>query len=179
MTENTNYIFEELLKAVQPNRGLFVIPLPTGAGKTYNSCLMMAEELKKEDARRIIYVTDAKKQLDATIEDIEKNLKKTGLKLKMYDILRVYSQEEQWERAFTDPDIRMRMEASKLFQGERAFTNLKRLYSYTDVTDEVAEEISKNRLRLMEKVRKEVFTPIRQTYKKESDEVIASHTSVR
>ena len=175
MTENTNYIFEELLKAVQPNRGLFVIPLPTGAGKTYNSCLMMAEELKKEDARRIIYVTDAKKQLDATIEDIEKNLKKTGLKLKMYDILRVYSQEEQWERAFTDPDIRMRMEASKLFQGERAFTNLKRLYSYTDVTDEVAEEISKNRLRLMEKVRKEVFTPIRQTYKKESDEVIASH----
>lgn len=175
MTENTNYIFEELLKAVLPNRGLFVIPLPTGAGKTYNSCLMMAEELKKEDARRIIYVTDAKKQLDATIEDIEKNLKKTGLKLKMYDILRVYSQEEQWERAFTDPDIRMRMEASKLFQGERAFTNLKRLYSYTDVTDEVAEEISKNRLRLMEKVRKEVFTPIRQTYKKESDEVIASH----
>ncbi|MGG6546761.1 UNVERIFIED_CONTAM: hypothetical protein NY100_15260, partial [Prevotella sp. 15_C9] len=49
------------------------------------------------------------------------------------------------------------------------------MYSYTDVTDEVAEEISKNRLRLMEKVRKEVFTPIRQTYKKESDEVIASH----
>lgn len=71
MTENTNYIFEELFKAAQPNRGLFVMPLPTGAGKTYNSCQMMAEELKKEDARRIIYVTDAKKQLDATIEDIE------------------------------------------------------------------------------------------------------------
>ena len=70
MAENTNCIFEELLKAVQSNRGLFVIPLPTGASKTYNSCLMMAEELKKEDARRIIYVTDAKKQLDATIEDI-------------------------------------------------------------------------------------------------------------
>lgn len=175
MTENTNYIFEELLKAVQPYRGLFVIPLPTGAGKTYNSCLMMAEELKKKDARRIIYVTDAKKQLDATTGDIEKNLKKNGLKLKKHDILRVYSQEEQWERAFTDPDIRMRMEASKLFQGERAFANLKRLYSYTDVTDEVTEEIGKSRLRLMEKVRKEVFTPIRQIYKKESDEVIASH----
>ena len=82
MTENTNYIFEELFKAAQPNRGLFVMPLPTGAGKTYNSCQMMAEELKKEDARRIIYVTDAKKQLDATIEDIEKNLKKNGLKLR-------------------------------------------------------------------------------------------------
>ena len=47
MTENTNYIFEELLRAAQPNRGLFVMPLPTGAGKTYNSCQMMAEELKK------------------------------------------------------------------------------------------------------------------------------------
>lgn len=175
MAENTNCIFEELLKAVQSNRGLFVIPLPTGAGKTYNSCLMMAEELKKEDARRIIYVTDAKKQLDATIEDIEKNLKKTGLKLKKHDILRVYSQEEQWERAFTDPNIRMKMEANMLFQGERTFANLKRLYSYTDVMDEVAEEIGKNRLRLMEKVRKEVFTPIRQKHKKESDEVIASH----
>lgn len=34
MTENTNYIFEELFKAAQPNRGLFVMPLPTGAGKT-------------------------------------------------------------------------------------------------------------------------------------------------
>lgn len=33
MTENTNYIFEELFKAAQPNRGLFVMPLPTGAGK--------------------------------------------------------------------------------------------------------------------------------------------------
>lgn len=126
MTENTNYIFEELFKAAQPNRGLFVMPLPTGAGKTYNSCQMMAEELKKEDARRIIYVTDAKKQLDATIEDIEKNLKRNGLKLKEHDILRVYSQEEQWERAFTDPDIRMKMEGSKLFQGERTFANLKR-----------------------------------------------------
>ena len=99
---------------------------------------------------RIIYVTDAKKQLDATIEDIEKNLKKNGLKLKKHDILRVYSQEEQWERAFTDPDICMRMEASKLFQDERTFANLKRLYSYTDITDGVAEEIGKNRLRLME-----------------------------
>lgn len=29
MTENTNYIFEELFKAAQPNRGLFVMPLPT------------------------------------------------------------------------------------------------------------------------------------------------------
>ena len=63
-----NCIFEELLKAAQHKRGLFVIPLPTGSGKTYNSCLLMAEELKKEDARRIFYVTDAKKQLDATIE---------------------------------------------------------------------------------------------------------------
>ena len=44
-----NCIFEELLKAAQPKRGLFVIPLPTGSGKTYNSCLLMAEELKKED----------------------------------------------------------------------------------------------------------------------------------
>ena len=52
MTENTNYIFEELFKAAQPNRGLFVMPLPTGAGKTYNSCQMMAEELKKEDANK-------------------------------------------------------------------------------------------------------------------------------
>ena len=175
MTENTNYIFEEQFKAAQPNRGLFVMPLPTGAGKTYNSCQMMAEELKKEDARRIIYVTDAKKQLDATIEDIEKNLKKNGLKLKEHDILRVYSQEEQWERAFTDSDIRMKMEGSKLFQGERTFANLKRLYSYTDVTDEMVEEIGKNRLHLMEKVRRKVFTPIRQKYKKETDEVIASH----
>lgn len=57
-----NCIFEELLKAAQHKRGLFVIPLPTGSGKTYNSCLLMAEELKKEDARRIFYVTDAKKQ---------------------------------------------------------------------------------------------------------------------
>ena len=55
-----NCIFEELLKAAQPKCGLFVIPLPTGSGKTYNSCLLMAEELKKEDARRIFYVTDAK-----------------------------------------------------------------------------------------------------------------------
>ena len=67
-----NCIFEELLKAAHPKRGLFVIPLPTGSGKTYNSCLLMAEELKKEDARRIFYVTDAKKQLDATVEDIKK-----------------------------------------------------------------------------------------------------------
>lgn len=36
------------------------------------------EELKKEDARRIFYVTDAKKQLDATIEDIRKNLTRSG-----------------------------------------------------------------------------------------------------
>lgn len=48
MTENTNYIFEELFKAAQPNRGLFVMPLPTGAGKTYNSCQMMAEELRRK-----------------------------------------------------------------------------------------------------------------------------------
>ena len=38
-----NCIFEELLKAAQPKCGLFVIPLPTGSGKTYNSCLLMAE----------------------------------------------------------------------------------------------------------------------------------------
>lgn len=173
--EDRNYIFEELLKAAQPKRGLFVIPLPTGAGKTYNSCLLMAEELKKTDARRIFYVTDAKKQLDSTIEDIEKNLKKSDIKLQKHDILRVYSQEEQWERAFTNQDILLKMEADKLFQGDKAFSNLKRLYSYTDVTDELAEEITKNRLRLMEKVRKEAITPIRQKYAKETDDVIASH----
>ena len=111
----------------------------------------MAEELKKEDARRIIYVTDAKKQLDATIEDIEKNLKKNGLKLKKHDILRVYSQEEQWERAFTDLISVWRWRGTNCFKGERTFANLKRLYSYTDVTDEMVEEIGKNRLRLMEK----------------------------
>lgn len=129
-----NCIFEELLKAAQPKRGLFVIPLPTGSGKTYNSCLLMAEELKKEDARRIFYVTDAKKQLDATIEDIRKNLTRSGIKLQKHDILRVYSQEEQWERAFTDPAILQRMEANPLFQGDKAFANLKRLYTYNDVT---------------------------------------------
>lgn len=42
-----NCIFEELLKAAHPKRGLFVIPLPTGSGKTYNSCLLMAEECNR------------------------------------------------------------------------------------------------------------------------------------
>lgn len=170
-----NCIFEELLKAAQPKRGLFVIPLPTGSGKTYNSCLLMAEELKKEDARRIFYVTDAKKQLDATIEDIRKNLTRSGIKLQKHDILRVYSQEEQWERAFTDPSILQRMEANPLFQGDKAFANLKRLYTYNDVTEGITEEIAKNRSRLIDKVRKEALTPIRQKYKNETDEVIASH----
>lgn len=170
-----NCIFEELLKAAQPKCGLFVIPLPTGSGKTYNSCLLMAEELKKEDARRIFYVTDAKKQLDATIEDIRKNLTRSGIKLQKHDILRVYSQEEQWERAFTDPAILQRMEANPLFQGDKAFANLKRLYTYNDVTEGITEEIAKNRSRLIDKVRKEALTPIRQKYKNETDEVIASH----
>lgn len=171
----SNYIFEELLKAAQPKRGLFVIPLPTGSGKTYNSCMLMAEELKKEDARRIFYVTDAKKQLDATIEDIEKNLTRNGVKLKKHDILRVYSQEEQWKHAFTNPDIFRRMENNPLFQGDKAFGILKRLYTYNDVTEELTNEIDKNRKRLIDKVRKEALTPIRQKYKDETDEVIASH----
>ena len=117
----------------------------------------MAEELKKEDARRIFYVTDAKKQLDATIEDIRKNLTRSGIKLQKHDILRVYSQEEQWERAFTDPAILQRMEANPLFQGDKAFANLKRLYTYNDVTEGITEEIAKNRSRLIDKVRKKLL----------------------
>ena len=145
-----NCIFEELLKAAQPKRGLFVIPLPTGSGKTYNSCLLMAE--------------DAKKQVDATSEDIRKNLTRSGIKLQKHDILRVYSQEEQWERAFTDPAILQRMEANPLFQGDKAFANLKRLYTYNDVTEGITEEYAKNRSRLIDKLRKEALTTIRQKY---------------
>lgn len=33
-----NCIFEELLKAAQPKRGLFVIPLPTGSGHIIHAC---------------------------------------------------------------------------------------------------------------------------------------------
>lgn len=102
-----NCIFEELLKAAQPKRGLFVIPLPTGSGKTYNSCLLMAEELKKEDARRIFYVTDAKKQLDATIEDIRKNLTRSGIKLQKHDFFVFIRKKSNGnERLLTLPSFR-------------------------------------------------------------------------
>ena len=67
------------------------------------------------------------------------------------------------------------MEANPLFQGDKAFANLKRLYTYNDVTEGITEEIAKNRSRLIDKVRKEALTPIRQKYKNETDEVIASH----
>ena len=44
-----NCIFEELLKAAQPKRGLFVIPLPTGSGKT-----LLAQTLARQ-LRHIIH----------------------------------------------------------------------------------------------------------------------------
>ena len=50
---------------------------------------------------------------------------------------------------------------------------MKRLYTYNDVTEEITEEIAKNRSRLIDKVRKEALTPIRQKYKNETDEVIS------
>ena len=193
--EMSNPIYEALRKAAEPSSGLFVLPLPTGAGKTYNCCRLIADELGKsqQERRKIVYVTDAKRQLDATVSDIHANLKKLKVRVKEGDIVRVYSQDEQWQKALTNEDIAAELEAltlpgsaPKFAKGRRGksqqqgefllkeqpeYDALKRLYrnlrNYRSqaLTDELIKDIRKCRRALTRRIGDLVFKPARKQFK--------------
>lgn len=70
-------LLERFTSTDDPNN-ILLIPLPTGAGKTYNTMSFVADLIASGDERKVYYITPLKKNLRSAEKDLEDMLKGLG-----------------------------------------------------------------------------------------------------